>query len=61
MGVKAHLTDEQKQRRKKQFSSALLNSQVNVQHKDLTILLRKYPLPFHGFEGRHFRGHPHNK
>ena len=62
MRLRAYLPVEQKHFRGKQLSSALLNSQVKVKHRDLSILLRKYPLPFQGLDDRHVRGggHPHN-
>ena len=58
MRLRAYLPDEQKHFRGKQLSSALLNSQVKVKHRDLTLLLRRYPLPFQGLDDRHVRGPP---
>ena len=56
MRLRAYLPDEQKHFRGKQLSLALLNSQVKVKHRDLTLLLRRYPLPFQGLDDHHVRG-----
>ena len=56
--LRAYLQDEHKHFTGKQLSTALLNSQVKVKHRYLTLLLRRYPLHFQGLDDRHFRGPP---
>ena len=58
--LRAYLQDEHKHFRGKQLSTALLNSQVKVKHRDLTLLLRRYLFTSRDWMTAILEGHPHN-